>query len=313
MPVDLEPGIKLTRAQINARLGGGIQGGMLTPKGGKLMLLYSDPLSGDPNGYYTDGWADVARTRYYYTGEGQSGPQFIDRGANRILLETLTNDREVHLFYAVGTVPGKQERIHEYLGQFTLDPSEPWSPVTTTGRDKQPRTAVLFNLLRMGGGYEKDSAAKIHAAAPAKESSTTTVEREAADATQFARAAIDPVIVERRERIMEDNLIKWLEARGLSAKRLKIRAAGEQTTLFTDTWVPETRTLFEVKGDATRNDVRMAVAQLLDYSRHVSPAPGRRVVVVPIEPSADLRAFVRSVGLSLAVFDSRGLTYLVDQ
>jgi hypothetical protein len=313
LTIDLEPGARITRAELNARYGGGIQGGMLTPAGGKLIFLFSDPVSGETYGYTTDGWADEERTRYSYTGEGPSGPQAIDRGKNKILLETLETGREAHLFYAVGTVPGTQERIHEYLGQFVVDAANPWQPATTLGQDKQPRTVVLFNLIRVDGGYARATTSQVQASPPAAKTTATTVDREAADVTSFERAAVDPVVAERRERLLEDRLIKWLADRGLTAKRYRIRIAGERGSLFTDTWIPETHTLLEVKGDATRNDVRMGVAQLLDYRRHISPEPARSAVVVPLEPSIDLQDYVRSAGLSLAVFDSRGLTYLVEQ
>lgn len=41
--VDLEIGSVLTRAELNEQYGGGIQEGMLTPAGGQLMFLFSDP------------------------------------------------------------------------------------------------------------------------------------------------------------------------------------------------------------------------------------------------------------------------------
>jgi 5-methylcytosine-specific restriction protein A len=107
-------------------------------------------------------------------------------------------------------------------------------------------------------------------------------------------------------------MIDWLLAQGHATSRLRIQIAGELGTLITDTWMPESRTLIEAKGDATRNDIRMAVAQLLDYRRHITPAPLRSTVVVPIAPTRDLHDFGRSAVLSLAVFDSRGLTYLVE-
>lgn len=310
---DLTPGTRITRSELNQRFGGGIQGGMLTPAGGKLMFLFSDPVSGEAFGYTTDGWADAEHSRYFYTGEGPIGPQSIDRGKNKILLETLDTDRDVHLFYAVGTVAGTQAKIHEYLGQFALDADSPWHPETVPDQNGDPRTVVVFNLVRVEGAYERATSNHVDADAPAPLTTTATIDPEAANRTAFERAAVDPVTAERRERRLEDQLIAWLSDQGYEPKRQRIRIAGERASLYTDTWIPETRTLFEVKGDATRNDVRMAVAQLLDYRRHVDPPPNNATVVVPIAPTDDVQAFVREVGLSLAVFDTRGLTYLVKQ
>lgn len=307
---DLEPGTRVTREETNARFGGGIQGGMLTPAGGELMFLFSDKESGDYYGYTADGWTDVDHTRFAYTGEGSIGPQTISRGKNKILLETLGNDRQVHLFRAVGKTPGSDQKIHEYLGQFALNPNSPYLPQTTLDQRRQPRTAIVFDLLRVSEQTTETGAEIPEIGPPASVTTVTAIDRESADAMTFDRPAVDAATVERRERKLEDRLIDWLEREGHSPVRLKIVIAGERSPIYTDTWVPETQELFEVKSDAKRSDIRMAIGQLLDYQRHVSPAPTRSTILVPTEPTEDLRALVSLSGLGLAVFDERGLVRL---
>jgi hypothetical protein len=59
---------------------------MLTPKGGQLMFLFSDPIPGRLHGYDFDGWAREKHDTYFYTGEGSVGRQeFIRR--NKILCQ----------------------------------------------------------------------------------------------------------------------------------------------------------------------------------------------------------------------------------
>lgn len=300
----------MTRAELNSRFGGGIQGGMLTPAGGRLMFLFADPVSGETYGYTTDGWANDEHTRFSYTGEGAVGPQTVTKGKNRVLLDSLHTGREVHLFYAVDTIPNARTRVHEYIGRFDLDRDVPWRPETTLDQRNEPRTAVVFNLVRRGGERLASERYQTEATRAPKVTIVEEVPREASESLEFERSAIGSLTVIRREREFEDSLIEWLREAGKGVKRLRIHPAGVVSPLFTDTWVPASRELFEVKGDATRYNIRMAIGQLLDYRRHISPPPAASVIVVPIRPSIDLIDLVASVGLSLAVFDVNGLTYL---
>lgn len=311
MSLDLEIGERVTRAELNERFGGGIQGGMLTPAGGKYMFLFSDHHSAEKYGYSTDGWANENFDRYYYTGEGSTGPQSVERRKNKMLLDTLENDREVHLFYAVGTVPGSGAKLHEYLGQFELDAQAPWAPVETLDVDGDPRTAVLFNLKRLSGEGPTQAAEPVMASQTPERVEVVEVASEASNSIEFERRAVDAGEVKKREREFEDSLNAWFESQGQSVSRLRISIPGERGSLLTDSWIEATRTLCEVKADSTRNDIRMAIAQLLDYRRHVHPAPTESVIVVPISPSVDLLELVQKCGLSLAVFGESGLTYLV--
>lgn len=145
---DLKVGARRTRGQINDRFGGGTQGGMVTPKGDKLMLLFSDIKKGATFGYTADGWLNEEKTRFSYTGEGQVGDQeFVRR--NKQLLDSLDGGREIHLFLAVGKVWGREMKVHEYQGQFRLDPSRPYAWVETKDVDGDTRRAIKFNLIRV--------------------------------------------------------------------------------------------------------------------------------------------------------------------
>lgn len=302
----LQPGTRVTRNELNKQFGGGIQGGILTPANKPLIFLFSDAESGRRFGYATDGWEDETRTRYLYTGEGAEGHQYVDRRKNKALLDSIRTGKKVHLFVAVGRVPGKHEKVHEYLGRFEVNPTDPWQPVTTLDQNQQPRTAVLFNLDRVDIDKSQPTPSGPVVHQPERTPRCTVIEGEAAHTLVSERKSVDASTVERRERRFEDRLITWLRQEGFPTGRLRLDIRGELGPLFTDTWIPTTETLIEVKADATRNDIRMAVSQLLDYRRHVVPRPQKCVVVVPILPSEDLQAFVTECGLTLAVFDDSG-------
>jgi hypothetical protein len=73
--------------------------------------------------------------------------------------------------------------------------------------------------------------------------------------------------------------------------RIRIRPKGEAKPLFTDLYEPASNLLIEAKGTVTREAIRMAVGQLLDYARFITPKP-QMAVLVPSPLRSDLREFL---------------------
>jgi hypothetical protein len=63
--------------------------------------------------------------------------------------------------------------------------------------------------------------------------------------------------------------------------------------------------LIEAKSSASRQDVRMAIGQLLDYRRHLAPK-AKLAVLVPERPSDDLLTLLGSLGIDALVEGRRG-------
>ena len=61
----------------------------------------------------------------YRTGEGKTGDQVMLRG-NRVIAEHQADGTALRLFVAVGNRPGSGTRIHQYVGQFAVDPERPY-------------------------------------------------------------------------------------------------------------------------------------------------------------------------------------------
>lgn len=127
----------------------------------------------------------------------------------------------------------------------------------------------------------------------------TEVPAEQTRAEIVHRAETAAMETTRTERQLEDRLREALYV-GL---RLAIQPAGSSTTLYTDVWDPDERELFEVKSSASRQSIRMAVGQLLDYRRYIDGDEPKCVVVVPEDPGEDLRQFVLGVGMDLMFWD----------
>lgn len=112
----------------------------------------------------------------------------------------------------------------------------------------------------------------------------------------------------RRERLLEDAFHRHLQEAGGQPERIRITLRGQANPLFTDTWDAVTRELYEAKGSVTRNDVRLAIGQLLDYRRHISPPPARCTVLLPSDPGADLTDLIHSSGMDLVYQDGNVFT-----
>ena len=110
---------------------------------------------------------------------------------------------------------------------------------------------------------------------------------------------------ERREQKLVIAYQQHLEARGVSAGRLKIVPPGEHKPLFSDLYSAELDLLVEAKGTGTRGAVRMAIGQLADYRRFVDPTP-TCAVLVPGEPRPDLRALLDAEGVAAIWQDGSG-------
>jgi len=68
--------------------------------------------------------------------------------------------------------------------------------------------------------------------------------------------------------------------------------------LFCDLFDKTTGTLYESKGTVTRAATRMAIGQLADYARLITPTP-RRALLVPEEPRRDLLRLAESQGVEV--------------
>lgn len=301
--ITLNIGDVVTRKDISARYGGDTQSGMVTPAGGRFIFLFSDPKVVHYHGYSFDGWVTSDQTAFDYTGHGTSGDQqFIRR--NEVLRTSMADNREVHLFLAEGFVPGTQRRTHRYAGQFMTDPDHGWRHEFAPIGNGAQRKVIVFTLERVG-----DFTAPIPIKTLARPASPPTAELQvqevAAEQTKAVlvhRAETAAMSVTRSERQIEDRLREALRLEF----RLSIKPAGSRFTLYTDVWDPDQRELYEVKSSSARQNIRMAIGQLLDYSRYIDGPEFKCVVVIPEHPGEDLIDFVLRNSMDLIYWDANG-------
>ncbi|GAA3040768.1 hypothetical protein GCM10010464_00400 [Pseudonocardia yunnanensis] len=77
----------------------------------------------------------------------------------------------------------------------------------------------------------------------------------------------EPYEAERREATLVGRYRDYLQSQGHQVSRLRVLPPGESRPLYSDLWDETTGELVEAKGTVTRDHLRQAVGQLLDYGR----------------------------------------------
>jgi hypothetical protein len=89
--------------------------------------------------------------------------------------------------------------------------------------------------------------------------------------------------------------------------RYRIRLPGGSATLYSDIADTTHGVLYEAKGVSSREAVRMAIGQVLDYQRYVKSGP-LVSILLPSAPAADLRLLLEELGIGCVYETSRGIS-----
>jgi hypothetical protein len=109
----------------------------------------------------------------------------------------------------------------------------------------------------------------------------------------------------------------WIEGEGnLRPAALRLPTPLGETWVEADLWLPATRQLVEAKAEATRESVRMAIGQVLDYTHLASlliegkDFPGLTAaspaILLPMLPEPDLVELVKKLKIALWVKSEKG-------
>ncbi|MDQ8705700.1 hypothetical protein RCO28_24855 [Streptomyces sp. LHD-70] len=294
-----KPGDELTREGIRAELGGGSQGGICPSATTPTVSLYSDTNVGDQYGYH-DGWLqeqDSLGPIFEYTGAGTQGDQSFDGrsgSGNAAILYHVEQERTIHLFIAVGKLPNSDTKIHRYVGQFKVDSKRPYYERPGIGSDQNPRKVIVFRLRPIGNFY-RGSADFIPAA---KQTRFEFVRGHATRPLEVLRRKIQKsgrapspatnVALQREE--LRDELETKLMTEGQDIGFAQVRIKGMTDTFVSGILNRTNNTLYEPSGSTTRDVLREALMQLLDFSRYFPSTPTqplRRMLLLPGLPDED--------------------------
>ena len=279
----------ISRRELHAAAGGQQQSGISPSSRYPLVFLFTNPSTGEAHGYFDgenpDGY-------YHYSGEGQSGDQVMWRGNKRIR-DHASDGRTLHLFEGAGKGLVTYKGEYEYVDHYETDEAENGSPLY--------RKVFMFRLRRTDGAsgqHTVDPVSVTRLEIP-RETTVEDVPTEAHETERyFMGNAGEPSESERREAALVKAYELHSRQGGRRMLRKRINVAGEVKPLFCDLWDPTSALLIEAKGSTSREAVRMAVGQLLDYRRFIEPRP-ELAVLLPERPRRDLVAYLQSVDVAI--------------
>ncbi len=284
----LTPGTSIERVLLQAEYGGRTQGGIGPSRKSPNVFVFSDPVAGEPHGYY-DGWQNDGC--FHYTGEGQYGDQQMKSG-NASILNHVADGRALRVFEgARGTVT--------YVDEFVLDQDKPYyrTDAPETG-DGPTRQVIVFRLRPKKVAAGKPST-KLAPILDGPVSEDVPIEQQQTERA-FVSPSREPYEAERREQRLVLDLEAYLRRRNHEVSRKRIVPPGEARPLFTDLYDATTGTLVEAKGSVERNSIRMAIGQLADYKRFIDNGQPRHLaVLLPSQPRPDLRQLLVDQGIEL--------------
>ena len=133
MPLDLTPSAIYRRTELHRQYGGQSQGGISTPAGHPVVLIFTGYARGQHG--YADGWSEGV---FCYFGEGQSGDMEWVRG-NLAIRDHIAQGRDLLLFEML-----KTPRSHvRFLGPFAC---ASWEYRRSPDRSGSLRQAIVFHL-----------------------------------------------------------------------------------------------------------------------------------------------------------------------
>lgn len=285
----------MSRAERKRRYGGSTQGGIEPSTTTPNIFLYSDPARAEAFGYSYDGWIDD-ETVFRYTGDGQRGPQAMQR-RNLAVLNHKRAGRALRLFVADGVVPGTDQKNHRYLGEFEVDQQDPYRELEALDADHEQRTVIVFHLRPVGETQIRESD-RSQADEPATNSEAALADLESHETRTFITRGSAPVEGERRESELVQRFRKHLARPTNALYRWKLRPTGELRSFWTDVYDEHTNELYEAKGNATRDNIRRGIGQLLDYRRHIPRADLKLALLLPSRPSDDIVELLHSLNIA---------------
>jgi hypothetical protein len=285
---NLAPGQSIERTVLQAHYGGRTQGGIGPSRKTANVFVFSDPVAGEPHGYY-DGWQGDGC--FHYTGEGQRGDQQLKSG-NAAILKHAEEGRALRVFEGA-------RGIVTYVDEFVLDQEEPYyrTDAPETG-DGPLREVVVFRMRpkTIGPPQPRSKLAAVLAEPATKDVPIEQQQTERA----FVAPSHEPYEAERREQRLVLELEAHLRRLGHEVSRQRIVPEAEARPLFTDLYDASTGALVEAKGTVERGAIRMAIGQLADYKRFVADgAPNHLAILLPREPRPDLIDLLQSQGIEL--------------
>lgn len=307
------PGQILTRPEIHPILGGASYAGICPAVEKKNVLIFSDSKVGERFGY-RDGWLaedDDIGPIFTYTGVGKRGDQALE-GGNKSILEHAARGRTLHLFIAVGKVPGSDTRTHLYIGTFKLDARKPFEIREAKDELGANRNVIVFRLRPTGPCVRREEDTLPRATTARSRFNRTAAKltrnyrRQRRQQTQLSD--VDQVAAARDD--LADTFEESSLAAGETIGQLEVSMRDATAQLMVELYNPTSNTVYEPTGSAASESIAEAMTQLLLARHHLRSVahsqPLHLMVLAPELPREDLRNLLAEHGIGVVYRDETG-------
>lgn len=293
----VEIGTSVSRTFLHEQYGGSASRGISVPARGTTqtsVMLFWKPQHGAQWGYQ-DGWTEDG-SRFYFTGMGQTGDQTF--GGHTTENGRLRDHRKDGM--SVRLLRARQTNSVSYEAQLQL---VDFFYLSATDGLGNPRQVIQFEFEPIGEFIQFGEAVKTDAirekAVPASllrpdELGPQPAKIERVTARQFEQVRRQIVVQARRtEATLVGDFAAWMDKRGVTVRARMIPYAPERRMLRVDAYIEgNPPILVEAKASVSREDIRMAIGQALDYARYEQNSA--IAVLLPAEPPEDMKQLVRS-------------------
>ncbi len=292
----IKVGEVLKKTEIHKKYGGSGQHGMTSCLNGTEFLVFHNEKKSREFGY--DKWEGRQLDgTFWYTGQGVRGDQKLTR-ANKSLLEADLKGKPIRLFESVGTST-------TYLGQYVL--GEPkYEEELAPDEIGDERKVFVFRFVPIDAiDFVKEALTPGNLLAKTSNwMPPSTVESLAPKEVKERTAA------QKIEHQLQGDFGNFCIRKGHPPKSLTLSSQSIKGSLKPDLYIPSVNWIVEAKASSSRNYVREAIGQVLDYVNFMKLAEqgsATPVILLPSRPSWDLCKLVEELGIQLFVKEEVGI------
>jgi hypothetical protein len=283
------PGETFLRSEMHERVGGSFRHGMTSCSAGTEFLLFHDKKKSVKFGYHV--WEGLqVDGKFHYTGQGTRGDQLLTK-SNLALIRASELGKPIHLIESV-------DGVCTYLGEFLLDDPNFFIEEAPDELQEGLRKVFVFRLIPKTFLQELSANHSITpkmtgASRPWEPPSFSDLSRD-----QLRSSASN---ILRSEFKLQHEFGLFLLSRGHKVLSYDFKFRGANGTLKPDFWIKDLEMIVEAKPSTSREHVRLAIGQVLDYV-HLAAKLGlemKPAILLPGIPARDLVDLLEDLGIEL--------------
>lgn len=292
------PGQVILKKEVHKLVGGSDQHAMTSCQNKSAFLIFHDPVTSKKNRY--DLWeGEQADGTFSYTGQGLVGDQKLTM-SNRGLVFAAENGQPIHFFVRPPLgVKRDKGNPYTYVGQVALEP--PYFEVKVApDTNGEERNVFVFRLIPLGQVVPLEVATgQVLTGVDCNFDSWKPVQVFASP-SGVPKA---PSQAELEENKLQNRFGTYMENQGEKPERVAIKVVGAKGSLFPDFILRNRKLVVEAKPSVSREHVRLAVGQVLDYQHllAMNKQTFLPAILLPSCPQPDLVALIKSLGITLII------------